>query len=323
LIIGGMLVFEGQISIGMLISAFLIIDFLSHVINEVILSTTSFSDFKASSRRIVSILEENPNIDDSPTANDLDNPTGDIDFKDVTFTYGNEPVLKDINLRIPANNSIALLGSTGSGKSSLINLVIRFYDPTGGSVLIDDINLKDIKLNSLRKNIGFVDQETFLFSRSIIENIKFGKPHASDAEVFRVTKIANIHNFILTLPDKYDTIIGERGVTLSGGQKQRLSIARALLVDPKIIIFDDSLSAVDLKTEHQIREALTNFLTNRTVIFVTQRISITSIVDKIVILNNGQIVEQGSHEELLSQNMVYTNLFNTQIDDVVDLSIIQ
>ena len=187
---------------------------------------------------------------------------------------------------------------------------------------IDGIDVRELKLESIRKSIGFCDQETFLFSRSVGENIAFGKPHATEEEIIHVAQISQIHEFIESLPDGYETIIGERGVTLSGGQRQRLSIARALLADPLIVVFDDALSSVDIKTERKIQEALKALLKNRTTIFITQRLSTIKFTDWILIMDKGRIVEQGTHKELLSKNGIYKQLFETQVDGVIDLEII-
>ncbi len=202
-------------------------------------------------------------------------------------------------------------------------MIPRYYDVTQGEVKIDGINVKDLDLDSLRKKIGFVDQETFLFSKTIKENIAFGNPDVSDEEIFEVAKIAQIHEFILGLPDGYDTCVGEKGITLSGGQRQRIAIARTILAKPLIVIFDDSLSAVDVATEKEIQKALENFIKNQTTIIVTQRLTTTSKVDKCIILKDGQIIEEGVHNELLEKEGVYSKLFESQIDGIMDLTVLQ
>ena len=205
----------------------------------------------------------------------------------------------------------------------MINLIPRFYDTTKGAVKIDGVEVRNLKLESLRKKIGFCDQETFLFSRGIGENIAFGNPDATKEEIIQVAKVSQIHEFIESLPNGYNTVIGERGITLSGGQRQRLSIARALLLDPLIVIFDDALSSVDVKTERKIQDALEALLKNRTTIFITQRLSTIKFTDWIVIMDKGTIAEQGTHTDLLSKNGIYKRLFETQIDGVLDLEIIE
>ncbi len=324
LLFGGLLYINADLSLGLLISTLMIVSSLTHPLNELIDFTRRVSEFKASSCRIQDILEDNPEILESPNALPLNFLEGEITFRNVNFRYGKEPILHDINLFISVNEKIGLIGGTGSGKTSLINLIIRFYDVEDGSVRIDGIDVRKLKFDSLRRGIGFVDQETFLFSRSIRENICFGKSNATDEEIERVAKIARIHTFIDSLPDKYNTIIGERGVTLSGGQKQRLSIARAVLTDPKIIIFDDSLSAVDLRTEHEIQNSLHSIFKEKTVIYVTQRLSILSSVDKIVIMDKGKIIEQGHHSDLVNTtDSIYRSLYLKQTDDLIDLSMIR
>ena len=262
-------------------------------------------------------------MDDPSAIKFPDDGKGEIRFEDVSFGYKEEPVLEGITLSIPAGSTIALLGGTGSGKSSLINLIPRFYDVTEGAIKIDGLDVRNLKLESVRKKIGFCDQETFLFSRSIGENIAFGNPLASKEEIIKVAKLSQIHGFIETLPNGYDTVIGERGITLSGGQRQRLSIARALLADPLIVIFDDALSSVDVKTERKIQDALEALLENRTAIFITQRLSTIKFTDWIVIMDNGTIAEQGTHNDLLSNNGIYKRLYETQVDGVLDLEILE
>ena len=324
LLLGGSLVMNNEITAGMLIASIMLSGLLIRPINRATLIGVELSRAKALGIRIFEVIENIPVIMDDPGAITLpDDRKGEIRFEDVSFGYRKEPVLEGITLSIPAGSTIALLGGTGSGKSSLINLIPRFYDVTKGAVKIDGIDVRDLTLESIRRNIGFCDQETFLFSRSIEENIVFGNPQARKEEIIQVAKIAQIHEFIESLPDGYDTIIGERGVTLSGGQRQRLSIARALLADPLIVVFDDALSSVDLKTERKIQEALEALLKNRTTIFITQRLSTIKFADWIVIMYKGIIAEQGSHIDLLSKNGIYKRLFETQVDGVVDLEIIK
>lgn len=325
LVYGGLLVIDNNgFTIGMLVSSIMLSQYLRVPLNNISGMTTIGGEARAASRRVFEILDSNPEISEVNEAISFNKDNkGEISFKNVSFGYRSEPVLENVNLNIPAGSNIAILGGTGSGKSSLINLIPRYYDSKIGTVMIDSINVKNYKLNSLRKHIGFVDQETFLFSKTIRENIAFGKPDANLEEITEAAKAAQIHDYVMTLPDQYDTPLGERGVNLSGGQRQRLSIARALLADPTIVILDDSLSAVDIKTEHEIQKALDILLKDRTTIMVTQRLSTTSSADKIIIINKGKIVEKGTHSELLSQNGIYSSLFETQIDGIIDLSQIQ
>jgi ATP-binding cassette subfamily B protein len=252
---------------------------------------------------------------------------GDIEFRNLTFSYGREsakvdgngakpvgiPILKNINLRIPAGTSLAIVGPTGSGKSTLVNLIPRVYDAEPGAVLIDGLPVREFPLETLRRNIGFVPQETFLFSDTIRENIAFGAADATDAEVRSAAEAANIAEDIESFPDKYETTVGERGITVSGGQKQRTAIARALIRDPRILVLDDALSSVDTHTEDKILNHLREVMTGRTTIFISHRVSTVQNADKIAVLHGGEIVEYGTHQELLLLNGYYTDLYNKQL----------
>ena len=233
----------------------------------------------------------------------------------VTFRYfgGGEAVLTDVTFEALPGQRIALLGATGSGKSTIINLLPRFYDPTEGRITIDGHDLRDIKLDSLRRQIGIVLQETTLFSGTIRENIAFGKPEASQAEIEAAARAAQAHDFIISFPDGYDTHVGERGTTLSGGQKQRVAIARALLLNPRILILDDSTSSVDLTTEAAIQEALDVLMKGRTSFVIAQRISTVMNADKIIVLDKGEVVAAGRHSELMEENPLYAEIYNSQI----------
>jgi ABC-type multidrug transport system fused ATPase/permease subunit len=324
ILLGGTLVMNNEMTAGLLIAAIMLSGRLFVPINHITRLGVVLGQGQALGTRIFQVIENIPVIMNNPKAINLpDDGKGEIRFEDVSFGYKEEPVLEEITLSIPAGSTMALLGDTGSGKSSLINLIPRFYDVTKGSVKIDGEDVRNLKLESIRKKIGFCDQETFLFSRSIGDNIAFGNPLAPKEEIIRVAKVSHIHEFIESLPEGYDTIIGERGITLSGGQRQRLSIARALLADPLIVIFDDALSSVDIKTEKKIQDALEALLENRTTIFITQRLSTIKFTDWIVIMENGTITEQGTHTDLLSKNGLYKRLFETQIDGVLDLEILE
>ncbi len=321
---GGIKVINNQITIGELVTSLLMIQYLIYPIMFLIQIVVFRASYKAAEKRLANILEHPPHVLNPGNGNKFNHTMrGEIKFADVSFGYNNKLVIKNINIQIEANSTVALLGASGSGKSALINLIPRFYDVDSGSIFIDEVDITELDLPSLRRKIGFIDQETFLFSKSIKENIAFGNPEAGMEKIIEVAKISQIHQFIEELPEKYDTVIGERGVTLSGGQRQRLSIARALLLDPKIIIFDDSLSAVDIKTEHKIQSVLEVLLKDRTVIFITQRLSTVLNTDKIIILAKGEIVEIGRHETLIKTNGIYRDLFETQIDGLMDLSRIE
>ncbi len=240
---------------------------------------------------------------------------GDVRFEGVTFRYfgGGEPVLRDVTFEAEPGQRIALLGATGSGKSTIINLLPRFYDPSEGRITVDGYDLRQVKLDSLRRQIGIVLQETTLFSGTIRENIAFGRPDANDEDVIAAARAAQADEFILSFPEGYQTHVGERGMTLSGGQKQRLAIARALLLDPRILILDDSTSSVDLGTEALIQSALDNLMRGRTSFVIAQRISTVMSADKILVLDKGSVVAQGKHAELMESEPIYAEIYNSQI----------
>jgi len=274
-----------------------------------------FQEGTASLNRIFEITDMEKKIQEKSDAIEMPKIVGVIAFEGVTFAYveDNPPVLKNINLKIPAEETVAFLGTTGSGKSTIVSLVPRFYDPQEGSVKIDGINIKDVKIDSLRQQIAIVQQEAFLFARTIKENIAFGKPDATDEEIIRVAKIAQADEFITSFPDGYNTIVGERGVTLSGGQKQRLTIARALLLNNPLLIMDDSSSALDFETEHQFQNAIDELIKNRTTLVITQRLSTIKYATLIIVMDKGEIVEQGTHEKLLEKGGLYRHLYETQL----------
>ena len=271
----------------------------------------------ASLRRINDIFSEKPAITDAAVAADLRNVAlidGDIEFRDLKFTYPNgSRVLKGIDLRIPAGTSLAIVGPTGSGKSTLVNLIPRIYDAPPGSVLIDGRIITDFPLEALRKNIGFVPQETFLFSATIRDNIAFGTEESTDAEVEAAADAASLAQDIEGFPQKYATVVGERGLTLSGGQKQRTAIARAIIRNPRILILDDALSSVDTYTEERILNHLREIMRGRTTIFISHRVSTVRAADQIAVLHGGVIVELGTHDELLERNGYYADLYNKQL----------
>jgi ATP-binding cassette, subfamily B, multidrug efflux pump len=283
----------------------------------------------ASLARINEIMQAKPEIADDPwlvhgepgvparqdgrDAHPSTSFIGEIEFRDLNFAYNGTPVLHDINLRIPAGSSLAIVGPTGSGKTTLVNLVPRIYDAAPGLVLIDGRPIREFPLESLRQNIGFVPQETFLFSDTIRENIAFGVPKASLDEIKSAAEAANIAQDIESFPDGYNTTVGERGITLSGGQKQRTAIARALLRSPRILILDDALSSVDTHTEDKILNHLRDVMHGRTTIFISHRVSTVRNADRIAVLHQGRVVEMGTHDELIALNGYYTDLYNKQL----------
>jgi len=276
---------------------------------------TQFGQASTSADRIFEILDAKNDITDKPDAKELPAVTGNVKFEDVTFRYfgGGEPVLSNVTFEAKSGESIALLGATGSGKTTIINLLPRFYDPAEGRITIDGHDLHDITLESLRSQIGIVLQETTLFSGSIRDNIAFGKPDASQAEVEAAAQAAQAHDFIMAFPEGYNTHVGERGATLSGGQKQRVAIARALLLDPRILILDDSTSSVDLNTEAAIQSALDILMKGRTSFVIAQRISTVMNADKIIVLDKGKVVAIGKHAELLEDDPIYAEIYTSQI----------
>jgi len=267
-------------------------------------------------KRINKIYSEPREVDDSDeTDSNITNLNGEVEFRDVSFRYSKKlpEVLSKINLKIPVGSTVAIMGYTGSGKTTMTNLIPRLYDVTGGEILIDGKAVSKIPLDVLRNNIGLVQQEAFLFSDTIKNNISYGLKTFDEEKVIAAAKISNFHKDIEDFPSGYDTIMGERGITLSGGQKQRASLARALIIDPKILILDDSFSAVDTNTEEEILKNLKEFMRGRTSIIISHRVSTVKDADKIVVLSNGIIAEEGTHEQLVSKGGIYADLHFKQL----------
>jgi ABC-type multidrug transport system fused ATPase/permease subunit len=313
LLYGGMQVISGEITIGTLVlfNSYLLLllmpmRFLGFI-------TSFMQRALAGARRIFEVLDAVPEIKDKPGAKELSSTKGHVKFENVSFSYGQEPVLKNVTFEARHGETVALLGATGSGKSSIISLIPRFYDTTGGKLTLDGTDVRNIKIESLRKHIGIVHQETFLFSTTIKENIAYGNPNATMEEIIDAAKAAEAHDFIVALPEGYNTLIGERGSTISGGQKQRVAIARALLKNPRILILDDSTSSVDIETEYQIQKALQALLKNRTTFVITQRLSTIKNAHRIIILDSGEIAEMGTHEELVKKDGLYRRIYETQL----------
>ncbi|MCE7734972.1 MAG: ABC transporter ATP-binding protein [Candidatus Heimdallarchaeota archaeon] len=310
-IIGGVFVFNGAITTGQFVAFMLLVLQISVPGRFAGWLGIILQNTQSAALRLAEIFEAPKLLEERDGAQELTNIEGNIKFDKVYFKYPSiqtddvPDALHHVSFEIPKGQKVALLGATGSGKTSLINILPRFYDPKEGHVYIDDINIKDVTLKSLRKNIGIVHQEAFLFTLTIHDNIAFGNVNATREEVIIAAKAAQIHDYVMTLEDTYDTIVGERGVTLSGGQRQRITIARTLLQNPKILIFDDSVSAVDPETESKIQESLESASTQRTTIIISQRPSSLRYVDRIIVLDNGHVVQDGTHTELLSQDGVY------------------
>jgi len=315
LYVGGKQIIAGLLTLGEWQEFSLYLIYLFFPIAQFGFIITQLGQASASAERIFEILDAKNDIVDKADAITLPDVTGTVKFEDVTFRYfgGGDPVLKNVSFTANPGESIALLGATGSGKTTIINLLPRFYDPSEGKITIDNHDLRDVKLESLRSQIGIVLQETTLFSGSIRDNIAFGKPDASQAEIESAANAAQAHDFIMSFPDGYNTHVGERGATLSGGQKQRVAIARALLLNPRILILDDSTSSVDLNTEAQIQKALDSLMRGRTSFVIAQRISTVMNADKIIVLDKGEIVAEGKHIDLMEDSPIYAEIYNSQI----------
>jgi ATP-binding cassette subfamily B multidrug efflux pump len=314
--IGGREVLLGRMSLGQFVAFNVYIMLLTWPIIALGWVINIFQRGTASMGRIDEILKAQPEITDAQVSADLTNTSvlrGDIEFRHLNFSYDGVPVLTDVSLKIPGGSSLAIVGPTGSGKTTLVSLLPRIYDAEPGSLLIDGRPIREYPLETLRRNIGFVPQETFLFSDSVRENIAFGVEAAADDQVRRAAEAANIAADIEGFPEGYSTLVGERGITLSGGQKQRSAIARAIIRDPRILVLDDALSSVDTYTEEKILDHLREVMRDRTTIFISHRVSTVRNADRIAVLHEGRVVELGTHEELLARNGYYTDLYNKQL----------
>lgn len=314
---GGLQIIHGTLTLGEWQEFSLYLVYLFLPVAQFGFIITQFGQASASAKRIFEILDAHSDVADRLDAIALPVLKGEVRFENVTFRYfgGGDPVLKNVSFETSPGQRIALLGATGSGKTTIINLLPRFYDPTEGRITIDNYDLRDVTLDSLRSQIGIVLQETTLFSGTIRDNIAFGRSDASEEEIIAAAKAAAAHEFIISFPDGYETSVGERGTTLSGGQKQRIAIARALLLNPHILILDDSTSSVDLATEAKIQDALDLLMKNRTSFVIAQRISTVMNADQILVLDKGQIVAQGKHEELLETSEIYADIYCSQLID--------
>jgi ATP-binding cassette subfamily B protein len=315
LYVGGRQIIGGLLSLGAWQEFSLYLVYLFFPIAHLGFIITQYGQAAASADRVFEILDTGSDILERPDAITLPAVRGEVGFEGVGFRYfgGGEAVLKDVSFEAHPGQRIALLGATGSGKSTIINLLPRFYDPTEGRITVDGHDLRDLKVDSLRRQIGIVLQETTLFSGTVRENIAFGRSDAADQDVIAAARAAQADEFIMSFPDGYQTHVGERGATLSGGQKQRIAIARALLLDPRILILDDSTSSVDLGTEALIQAALDNLMRGRTSFVIAQRISTVMSADKILVLDRGRVVAQGKHADLMENEPLYAEIYNSQI----------
>ncbi len=313
---GGPRALAGEITIGSLFALISYVLMLSGPVQRLGFLVNLMATAGASASRVFEIIDTPNEVEDKPDAVSLDKAKGEVVFEDVGFAYREGlPILQDVTFYAKPGQRVALIGPTGSGKSTVTNLIPRFYEATAGRVLIDGHDVRDLQVKSLRQHIGIVLQDPFLFSQTIAENIAYGRSEATTDEIIAAAKAARVHDFTVGFPDGYETRVGERGVTLSGGQKQRIAIARALLNDPRILILDDSTSSVDTETEHLIQEALDILMEGRTTFIIAQRLLTLKNADYILVLDKGQIVERGKHDSLLAQDGLYRQIYDLQLRD--------
>ncbi|OGO20012.1 MAG: hypothetical protein A2Z15_01125 [Chloroflexi bacterium RBG_16_50_11] len=311
---GGHQVIDGNMTIGQITQFILYIGMLVMPIRRLGMMVNLYSRTASAGQRILEILDTRSDVTEKPNAIELGRVKGQVTFQDVSFSYNNMgPALKNVSFEVQPGQLVALLGRSGSGKSTVANLLARFYDVTGGRILVDGTDIRDVTLASLRKNVVAAQQDVFLFSATIKENIAYGAVDAGMEQITEVAKAANLHNFIMSLPEGYETWVGERGDTLSGGEKQRLSIARTLLVNPSVLILDDSMASVDAATERLIRQALDKLIKNRTTFIITHRLPIIQNADVILMLQDGALAEKGTHNELIARDGLYKEIYESQL----------
>jgi subfamily B ATP-binding cassette protein MsbA len=320
---GGREVLAGRLSAGALI-AFLVYGInIAASVGAFTNLYTQLQEAAGASRRIFELLDEEPEISDPPSAISLSKVLGHIRFEQVCFAYPDtEHVLHDIDLEIQSGEILALVGPSGAGKSTLFNLIPRFYDPTEGRIIIDDNDIRHVSLASLRNQIGLVPQETLLFSGSVRDNLRYGKLDSSNEELEAAARAANADEFILRLPQGYDTLVGERGIKLSGGQRQRIAIARAILRNPRILLLDEATSSLDSESEGLVQEALERLMKNRTTVIIAHRLSTIQKADRIAVLEEGHLIELGSHAQLLNLDGLYARLYRLQFKNGLSLDLV-
>lgn len=312
IVAGAVFITKGIVDVTVLITFLLYVNNFTEPVKKLINFTETFQNGVSGYERFLEIMSIEPAIRDKDNAVEKNDFKGDVAFTDVSFRYNdkNDYVLKNVSLAVKAGEYVALVGSSGAGKTTLCSLIPRFYDVTSGSISVDGVDVRDLKLRCLRNNIGIVQQDVYLFAGSIIENIRYGRPGATDEEVYEAAKKANAHEFIMSLPEGYDTDIGQRGIKLSGGQKQRLSIARVFLKNPPILIFDEATSALDNESEKVVQESLETLAANRTTFVIAHRLSTIRNAERILVLTEDGIAESGTHKELMEKQGVYYNLYN-------------
>ena len=311
---GGWRVINGEMTPGELAEFVFYMQILSMPVRMTAWMVNAYARATSAGQRLFEILDTESPVQENPAANEMPRVRGHVRFEDVTFSYDDgSPVLRGVSIDAEPGKVIALLGAPGSGKSTVVNLISRFYDVSGGRVTIDGIDVRDVTFESLRRNVGFVQQDVFLFTTSMRENIAYGREAASAADVTQAAKIAQLHDFIESLDEGYETPIGERGSTLSGGQRQRMSIARAVLLDPPVLILDDSTSSVDAGTEELIRQAMVSVMRGRTTFVIAHRLSTVHRADQILVMRDGEIAEQGTHQQLLAEGGLYRDIYELQL----------
>jgi ATP-binding cassette subfamily B protein len=316
IIFGGIAILNASLELADLITYLLCVAVLTDPIQRLVNFARLYQEGITGFTRFMDVMEIQPEIQDAPDAIELHDVQGQVEFQNVSFRYKEDYnyVVKNISLNIDVGEYVALVGASGVGKTTLCALIPRFYEASEGQILIDGCDIRDFTQKSLRKHIGVVQQDVYLFAGTVAENIRYGKPNATSAEIIEAAKKANAHDFIMTLPNGYDTDIGQRGVKLSGGQKQRLSIARVFLKNPPILILDEATSSLDNESERAVRESLEALSSNRTTLVIAHRLSTVRNAQRIIVLTDNGISEQGSHEELIALNGAYANLYNMQLE---------